>query len=72
MAMVGSHSSTVHLDSDIHNGDHVTFYSPTHQDISYKGEEDLNDKREIKLSPREVESCYFPALNRNDTCVWIS
>ena len=71
VVMEGSHSSTVHLDSDIHNGDHVTYYSPTHQDISYKGEVDLNDKRQIKLSPWEFASCYFPLLNKKDACVRI-
>lgn len=49
--MIGPHSSTIHLDLDILNGDHATLSSPAHPDISYKGEEDLNDKREINLNP---------------------
>lgn len=30
VVMEGSHSSTIHLESDIHNGDHVTSYSSAH------------------------------------------
>lgn len=56
VVMAGSHYSIVHLDSEILNGDHVTLYSLAHYDTSKKGEEDLNDKREIKLSPQEVAS----------------
>lgn len=68
VVMAGSHSSVVHLDSNIMNGDDVTLSSLAHHNISYKGEEYSDDKRKIKLSPQEVTSCHFPRLNINDSC----
>jgi len=50
----------------------MTLSSLTQHDISYKGEEDPDDKRQILPSPQEVTSCYFPQLNRDDSCEKIS